>query len=54
MDARNPDSTAPRPIKTTIEARQGVTGHHVRTVLIVGTGAAVVALALLWLFYFGR
>ena len=54
MDARNTDSTAPRPIKTTTEARQGVTGHNVRTVLIVGTGAAIAILALLWLFYFGR
>ena len=54
MDARNPESTAPRPVKTTNEARQGVTGHHVRTVLIVGTASAIVVFALLWLFYFGR
>ena len=54
MDARNPDSTEPRPIKSTTEARQGVTGHHVRTVLIVGTGAAIIMLGLLWLIYFGR
>ncbi len=56
MDARNPnpDSTPPRPVKTTDEARQGITGQNVRTVLIVGTGAIVVIFALLWLFYFGR
>lgn len=54
MDARNPDSTSPRPIKTTTEARQGVTGHNVRTVLIVGTGTVIVIFGLLWLLYFGR
>ena len=56
MDVRNPnaDSDPPRTVKTTNEARQGVTGHNVHTVLIVGTGAAIVAFTLLWLFYFGR
>lgn len=54
MDARNPDSTSPRPVKTTTEARQGVTGHHVRTVLFVGTGAAIALFIVLWLFHFGR
>lgn len=56
MDARtpNPESPSPRPVKTTNEARQGITGQNVRTVLIVGTGAIVVIFGLLWLFYFGR
>jgi CHASE3 domain sensor protein len=56
MDARNPnhDSTSPRPVKTTNEARAGIAGQNVRTVLIVGTGAIVVIFGLLWLFYFGR
>ena len=56
MDARTPnsDSDPPRPVKTTNEARQGVTGHNVRMVLTVGTGAVVIIFALLWLFYFGR
>ena len=56
MDARNPnsDSNPQRAVKTTTEVRQGVTGHHVRTVLTVGTGAVVIIFALLWLFYFGR
>lgn len=53
MDARNADSTS-RPVKNTTEARQGVTGHHVRTVLFVSTGAVIIIFALLWLFYFGR
>lgn len=53
MDARNPDYPPQRPIKSTTEARQGVTGHNVRTVLIVGTGAAILALGLVWLLFFG-
>lgn len=56
MDVRNPnpDSPSPRPIKTTTEARQGVAGHNVRTVLIVATTSVIVIFGLLWLFYFGR
>ena len=56
MDVRNPnsDSPPPRPVKPTNEARQGVAGQNVRTVLIVGLGAIVIIFALLWLFYFGR
>lgn len=56
MDARNPnsDSPTPRPVKSTEEARAGIAGQNVRTVLIVGTGAIVIIFALLWLFYFGR
>ena len=53
MDARNSEATGPRPVTTTNEARQGVTGHNMRTMLIVGTGAAIALRALLWLFYFG-
>ena len=56
MDARNPnpDPTPPRPVKSTNEARQGIAGQNVRTVLFVGIGSIVVIFALLWLFYFGR
>jgi hypothetical protein len=56
MDVRNPnpDSPSPRPIKTTNEARQGVSGHNVRTVLITALAAIIVIFGLLWLFYFGR
>ena len=56
MDVRNPnpDSTAPRPVKSTNEARQGIAGQNVRMVLIVGLSAIVIIFALLWLFYFGR
>lgn len=56
MDVRNPnpDFPSPRPIKTTNEARQGVSGHNVRTVLITALAAIIVIFGLLWLFYFGR
>ena len=55
MDVRNPnpDPTSPRPVKTN-EARQGVSGQNVRTVLITGVIAIVIIFGLLWLFYFGR
>jgi hypothetical protein len=42
-----------RPIvKDRTQARQGVTGHNVRWVLILGTGAVVVLFAALWLRWF--
>lgn len=45
MDQRTPPSSDPKfaPTLTTDEARQGVTGHNVRYVLISGTLAVVVA-----------
>ena len=54
MDARNPNSSEPRPVKTTNEARQGIAGQNVRTVLILGTTAIVIIFALLWFMNFGR
>ena len=56
MDVRNPnsESPSPRPTKTTTEARQGIAGQNVRTVLITGLVSIVIIFALLWLFYFGR
>jgi flagellar biogenesis protein FliO len=56
MDVRNPnpDSAEPRPTKTTNEARQGIAGQNVRTVLITAMVAIVIIFALLWFFYFGR
>jgi hypothetical protein len=56
MDAR-PNNSQPDPGKTVIsenEVRQGVTGHHVRQVLMVSTGAAILLLLLVYLFYFWR
>lgn len=40
--------------KPSVEARQGVTGHSVRRVLIAGIGAVVVLFAALWLGWFGQ
>lgn len=45
--------TSERPIvKPTNQARQGVTGHNVRYVLGIGTGAIIAIFAVLWLYYF--
>jgi hypothetical protein len=54
MDARlsNPQPEPNRPILSEDDARQGVTGHHVRQVLIVSTGAAMILLLLVYLVYF--
>jgi hypothetical protein len=39
-------------VTTTNRAREGVTGHNVRTVLTVSTLAVVLIFGGLWLFYF--
>lgn len=39
-------------VRTTTEARDAVTGHGVRYVLLFGTGAVIVLFAIIWLFYF--
>lgn len=39
-------------VETAVEARQGVTGHNVRYVLGIGLTSAIVALGLLWYFFF--
>jgi hypothetical protein len=39
-------------VRTATEAREGVTGHNVRYVLLFGTAAVIVIFAALWLFYF--
>jgi hypothetical protein len=44
-----PTRSGDRVVETTTEARQGVTGHNVRYVLVIGTLAAVAALALVYL-----
>jgi hypothetical protein len=56
MDAR-PNNSQPepgRPVLSEDEVRQGVTGHHVRQVLIVSTGSAMLLLLLVYLIYFWR
>ncbi len=39
-------------VKTTNQARQGVTGHNVRYVLTIGTALAVAAMVVVWLAFF--
>ena len=39
-------------VRTATEAREGVTGHNVRYVLLFGTAGVIVIFAALWLFYF--
>lgn len=39
-------------VKTTTQARQGVTGHNVRYVLTVGIALAIAALAVIWFAFF--
>jgi hypothetical protein len=39
-------------VRTTTQARDGVTGQGVRYVLLFGTAAVIVVFALLLLFYF--
>jgi hypothetical protein len=46
-------STSETPVvRTTTQAREGVTGHGVRYVLVISTTAVVVIFGALWLFYF--
>ena len=39
-------------VRTTTQAREGVTGHGVRYVLLISTAAVVVLFAAIWLYYF--
>ena len=39
-------------VRTTTQAREGVTGHGVRYVLVTSTAAVVVLFGAIWLFYF--
>lgn len=43
----------PRPSRTTTQAREGVTGHNVRYVLIASLTGIVILFAGLWLYFFG-
>jgi hypothetical protein len=47
----NPDAERPI-VMSGVRARQGVTGHNLRNVLGFGLAAAIIALTLLYLFYF--
>jgi hypothetical protein len=48
----NDQTTEPRTVVSTREARQGVTGHNVRYVLGIGLAAIIVIFGALWLVYF--
>ena len=51
--AANTNQSAERPVvKTANQAREGVTGHGVRYVLMISTALVIVIFAALWLFYF--
>ena len=39
-------------VRTTTQARQSVTGHGVRYVLLISTAGVVVLFAAIWLYYF--
>jgi len=39
-------------VRTTTQARDGVTGHGVRYVLLISTAAVIVLLAAVWVYYF--
>ena len=39
-------------VRTATQAREGVTGHGVRYVLLISTAAVVVLFAAIWLYYF--
>ena len=44
------DDTERRPVKSATKARQGVTGHNVRYVLLWGTLLAVIAMVSVYFF----
>jgi hypothetical protein len=39
-------------VRTATQAREGVTGHGVRYVLVISTTLVVVLFAAIWLYYF--
>jgi hypothetical protein len=53
MATRLNQQTGETPVTlTTTQARDGVTGHGVRYVLLISTAAVVVLFTLIWLYYF--
>jgi hypothetical protein len=48
MTDRNPPT-----VKSATEAREGVTGHNVRYVLIISACGIILLFAGLWLYFFG-
>jgi hypothetical protein len=53
MASSTNQSTSEAPVvRTATQAREGVTGHGVRYVLVISTAAIVFIFGALWLFYF--
>jgi hypothetical protein len=48
----NQDTVETPVVRTTTQAREGVTGHGVRYVLLISTAAVIVVFAAIWLYYF--
>ena len=48
----NQSTTETPVVRTTTQAREGVTGHGVRYVLTISTVAVIVIFGALWLLYF--
>jgi hypothetical protein len=48
----NQSTEAPVVRTTTTQAREGVTGHGVRYVLMTSTAAVVILFGAIWLYYF--
>jgi hypothetical protein len=46
------ESDEDRIVETTTQARAGVTGHHVRHVLVFGTAGVIIVFGAVYLFYF--
>jgi hypothetical protein len=47
-----PSTSGDHVVESTTEARQGVTGHNVRYVLVFGTLAAVIGMAVVYFMFF--
>jgi hypothetical protein len=47
-----PSTSGDHVVESTTEARQGVTGHNVRYVLVFGTLAAVIGMVVVYFMFF--
>jgi hypothetical protein len=52
--SRDDRTSQPRVVEETTRARQGVTGHNVRYVLIFGLAGVIIAFAIIYLMFFGH
>jgi hypothetical protein len=51
-DTRNSDGPGMTPVVSETRARQGVTGHNVRYVLVSATLALIIAFVIVYFFFF--